>query len=658
MLADFDNDGDLEVVFAVGETVTDGLQKIYGFDKNMQAYGGFPIQAKSNGDILIGDFDRSGNQDLAVANHTEWNDRKLAIYNPNSGTRVHNIPMAIWNIEEHASIFDVDYDGEVEVIYPGYLAGEPLNSKNNLHGSNLFDGYPPSKPQYPPTSWECPLGLTHLVGDLWHWYRYGSEVAPKVADVNCDGYADIITPDHHANIHLYSTESTLDPTLENYHWGEYCHDPLNTSCFEPFAPTGFTVEDVPDDQGHAVRLEWPNSLDDGVYGIRSKRINRYYIFRETPPNHEDVFDCIASVPAGTLEYVDEGLTPKLTYKYYLVGSTSSSVSWPGYYSPPYRFTQPTVTLEGTPHDDIPPAPPTDPAYAVIDDGFSALHINLSWALSGDDPFYIPGQPEDISITTGGSTDVPFVRRPTAADSGQYEESRVFLSGKDGDAAKSKAAERIMWDSSPPDVAAPLVLDGLDGGANDVQHYYISKLEDGFAMGEPITLDAGTEEHDDYGVAYGHIYTYNIVAKDSENYSAVCGPIVVDLTDIPGDSSIISAGTPMTPDIAARPGAPGAFEKFAETGFGASGAEKRSKVITCKPNPVMGTATFTINLAAGGPARLDVYDISGRRVATVLDRAVSAGGDSVTWTPTVTAGIYVYVLEARGQQYLGKVAVVR
>jgi hypothetical protein len=115
---------------------------------------------------------------------------------------------------------------------------------------------------------------------------------------------------------------------------------------------------------------------------------------------------------------------------------------------------------------------------------------------------------------------------------------------------------------------------------------------------------------------------------------------------------------MTPDIAARPGAPGAFEKFAETGFGASGAEKRSKVITCKPNPVMGTATFTINLAAGGPARLDVYDISGRRVATVLDRAVSAGGDSVTWTPTVTAGIYVYVLEARGQQYLGKVAVVR
>jgi hypothetical protein len=142
--------------------------------------------------------------------------------------------------------------------------------------------------------------------------------------------------------------------------------------------------------------------------------------------------------------------------------------------------------------------------------------------------------------------------------------------------------------------------------------------------------------------------------DSENSSTTCGPLVVDLTNVgdPTGFDYIAApfGTDFGPGSIASP--------TGEVGFGASGAEKRSKVITCKPNPVTGTATFTINLATGGPANLDVYDVSGRKVATVLDRNVTAGGDSVTWRPTVAAGIYVYVLEADGRHYVGKVAVAR
>jgi hypothetical protein len=197
-------------------------------------------------------------------------------------------------------------------------------------------------------------------------------------------------------------------------------------------------------------------------------------------------------------------------------------------------------------------------------------------------------------------------------------------------------------------------DGLDGGANDVQHYYISKTEDGFAIGEPIVFGAGTDEYDDYGVAYGHLYSYQITAKDGENYSSVCGPIIVDLTNIPEDISGVgvTAGSPMTGDIAARIGAPGTFEEFAETGFGASGALKRSNVISCKPNPVTGTATFEITPPTPTRAKLDVYDLSGRRINTLLDGEVS-GKETVAWEANVINGIYLYRLTLDNQTLTGK-----
>jgi hypothetical protein len=79
-----------------------------------------------------------------------------------------------------------------------------------------------------------------------------------------------------------------------------------------------------------------------------------------------------------------------------------------------------------------------------------------------------------------------------------------------------------------------------------------------------------------------------------------------------------------------------------------------------PNPVVHTTEFQFNLPAGGLATLDVFDVTGRLVANVLDRTLDAGSHSVNWNPAsdLAAGAYFYRLEANGRPVMGKVTLVR
>jgi len=73
-----------------------------------------------------------------------------------------------------------------------------------------------------------------------------------------------------------------------------------------------------------------------------------------------------------------------------------------------------------------------------------------------------------------------------------------------------------------------------------------------------------------------------------------------------------------------------------------------------PNPFSSAAAIRFSLAEAGPARLDVFDLQGRRIGRVLDARMEAGEHQVRWdgrddagTP-VAAGIYFMRLEAGGQ----------
>ncbi|HEX9950837.1 MAG TPA: T9SS type A sorting domain-containing protein [Rubricoccaceae bacterium] len=67
-----------------------------------------------------------------------------------------------------------------------------------------------------------------------------------------------------------------------------------------------------------------------------------------------------------------------------------------------------------------------------------------------------------------------------------------------------------------------------------------------------------------------------------------------------------------------------------------------------PNPTAGTLTVAATVTAPGDVRVGVYDVLGRRVATVLDRALGAGRHDVPFDASaLPAGVYTIRMEAGG-----------
>jgi Tol biopolymer transport system component len=72
-----------------------------------------------------------------------------------------------------------------------------------------------------------------------------------------------------------------------------------------------------------------------------------------------------------------------------------------------------------------------------------------------------------------------------------------------------------------------------------------------------------------------------------------------------------------------------------------------------PNPFNPSTRIRYELSRAGPARLRVYDVRGRLVATLVDEVLQAGPHSVTWLGrdgsgrVAASGVYFYKLEAEG-----------
>ena len=64
----------------------------------------------------------------------------------------------------------------------------------------------------------------------------------------------------------------------------------------------------------------------------------------------------------------------------------------------------------------------------------------------------------------------------------------------------------------------------------------------------------------------------------------------------------------------------------------------------RPNPTTGTATIAFDLPEEAPVTLTVYDISGRKVLTLVDETLTIGTHERTISG-LTPGVYVYRLNA-------------
>jgi len=86
----------------------------------------------------------------------------------------------------------------------------------------------------------------------------------------------------------------------------------------------------------------------------------------------------------------------------------------------------------------------------------------------------------------------------------------------------------------------------------------------------------------------------------------------------------------------------------------AGATTTFDLLPNTPNPFGGETSLKFALPSSGHARLSVYDVAGRRVADLVDRAMDAGVHSVTWDgrdasgSAVASGVYLARLEAGGK----------
>jgi len=82
------------------------------------------------------------------------------------------------------------------------------------------------------------------------------------------------------------------------------------------------------------------------------------------------------------------------------------------------------------------------------------------------------------------------------------------------------------------------------------------------------------------------------------------------------------------------------------------------------SPSRGGMSFRFAIPADGAVRLAIYDIQGRRVATVLDQTLAAGSRTARWDgrdiqgKLVASGAYFAKLEAAGEAQMQKLLVTR
>ena len=76
-----------------------------------------------------------------------------------------------------------------------------------------------------------------------------------------------------------------------------------------------------------------------------------------------------------------------------------------------------------------------------------------------------------------------------------------------------------------------------------------------------------------------------------------------------------------------------------------------------PNPFNPSTVIPYELASGGYVRLEVFNLLGQRVATLVDGEQAAGVHTAVWKATVSAGVYLYRLTMDGQQQVGRMVLV-
>ncbi len=187
------------------------------------------------------------------------------------------------------------------------------------------------------------------------------------------------------------------------------------------------------------------------------------------------------------------------------------------------------------------------------------------------------------------------------------------------------------------------LPDIDG--DSVPDFVVSAWEEGEPRGQVHLFS---------GASGAYLRSYSSPAAEGVN--SAFGVAVAGVRDAEGNGKIL-AGAPREVDSAGR--------AYLITEIGATPVEPESEMSTTLalhtpyPNPLRSVTTLTLDMPKATAVRIAVYDVLGREVAVLLDRAVAAGQHSVSFDGAdLPSGVYLIRATTDGAEQTERVTLIR
>jgi len=181
------------------------------------------------------------------------------------------------------------------------------------------------------------------------------------------------------------------------------------------------------------------------------------------------------------------------------------------------------------------------------------------------------------------------------------------------------------------------------GYTDSGHYLVAMEQADGQYG--LEKNYGSNAGDPYPGTLVNRALNDTTIPDTRTYSFVATGVCVEDVSDPADT--------MTANLCV--GTPGIMEAYS----GPVAADLAYGLLRSSPNPFYDRISISFAMSVSGYARLDVFDISGRLVGTLVDGFIERGVHDTEWTPAErSGGVYFCVLQSGGEKAISKITLLR
>ncbi len=228
----------------------------------------------------------------------------------------------------------------------------------------------------------------------------------------------------------------------------------------------------------------------------------------------------------------------------------------------------------------------------------------------------------------------------------------------------------FWDDLNPNAAGKVLYKNLGSGRFAVEWSRVQSTYSDTTSGTPYlqTFELILYDQDVYPTESGDgemLFQYHTIANADTANGATVGIENLNQTD-----GLEYSFLRMYPDHAAAltNGRAIKFTTDPPDGYPSTGIDDAValgvRVLGNRPNPFNPVTRIAFSIPAAGVAELAVFDIAGRRVATLVSERVEAGPHEVVWNGTndagepVASGVYFSRLQALGEEHSSKMVLLK